>query len=180
MPEDFSRRVSANASDVNGDLIPDATIEWYVNDAFAGSGDGAGHSSIEVLDSSATIAVKAKVGDLVQGPVKLGPQQAEYNFHFDREVHPRWRSFVMKHFPALVGIVFILLALALVFTFQKPTPLQVHVLLALFALGGGGFGGEIAGFINADLTLSAKLKISAGGAAAIFVLLYFFVPAGSG
>jgi hypothetical protein len=49
----------------------------------------------------------------------------------------------------------------------------------MFSLGGGGFGGEIAGFINADLTLGQKLKITAGGAAAIFVLLYFFVPAGT-
>jgi hypothetical protein len=83
----------------------------------------------------------------------------------------------MKHFPALVGIIFVLLALAYAFAFQKPTPPQVYFLLALCSVAGGGFGGEIAGFIKTDLTLSSKLTISAAGAFAIFVLLYLFVPA---
>jgi hypothetical protein len=86
----------------------------------------------------------------------------------------------MKHFPALAGIFFILLAVILVFVFDNPNRLQTQVVLAMFALGGGGFGGEISGFIKTDLTLGTKLKIAAGGAAAIFVVLFFFVPAGAG
>jgi hypothetical protein len=178
MPSDFARRISVTVVDSNGESIPGATIAWYLNDTDAGSATG-GRSSLEVFDSSAAVSVRAIVGNEVQGPVKLAASQDNFEFRFDLQLHSQWWQFMMKHFPAIVGIVFILLALTLTFSFQTPTPLQVHVLLAMFALGGGGFGGEIAGFINADLTLSTKLKITAGGAAAIFVLLYFFVPAGS-
>lgn len=181
MADAFSRRVSVTATDKNRERIAGAVFQWYVNGVTGGEGNSdGGFSSYEVLDPAATISVSATVAGVTQGPEKLDAATPEYEFRFlEKVVHPLWRQFFMKHFPAFVGIVFILLALALVFIFPNPQPLQKHLILAVFALGGGGFGGEIAGFLKADLTMSSKLTISAGGAAAIFVLLYFFFPAGS-
>ena len=85
----------------------------------------------------------------------------------------------MKHFPALIGVLFILLGLGLAFYFGCPNTLQQRLVLATFALGAGGFGGEIAGFLKVDLSLTQKATISAGGAMAVFIILFFFVPAGS-
>ncbi len=85
----------------------------------------------------------------------------------------------MKHFPAIVGIVFILLTVILAMTIQHPSPFQIHVMLATLALGAGGFAGEFAGYLVANITLGRKLAVTAGGAMAIFALLFFFVPAGT-
>jgi len=176
----FSRRVSATAKDLNGELIKGVDFNWFVNGESAGTGKTSeGHSTIEVLDANAVISVSAVFGGTTKGPVVLANDQTLYSFIFETTIHSSREQFAMKHFPAIIGIVFILLAVVLVFVFGKPTALQTHVVLALFALGGGGFGGEIAGFLNVNLTLTQKLTISAGGAAAIFVLLYFFVPAGA-
>ena len=86
-------------------------------------------------------------------------------------------SFMSKHFPASVGICFVLIATALTFSFSDPTALQTHVILAMFSLGGGAFAAEIPGIINIDLNLGQQVVIGATGAAAIFVILFFFVPA---
>lgn len=88
--------------------------------------------------------------------------------------------FMKDHFPALIGIGFVLIAVVLAFAFPAPTPLQVHILLAVLSLGGGAFASEIPGLIRVDLTLGQKFVIGATGAMAIFVILYFAVPAGAG
>ena len=82
-----------------------------------------------------------------------------------------------KHFPAFVGIFFVLIAIILAFSFPEPTPLQIRVILAVLSLGGGAFGTEISGMIKVNLSLGEKFVIGATGAAAIFVILYFAVPA---
>jgi hypothetical protein len=173
----FARRVAATIRDSNGDLIKGASITWWVNGIEVGSAVSAdGHSSIEVGPQD-EVAVGGFYGDRSFGPEKLANDQQAYEFRVPIETHPMWRQFFMKHFPAIIGIVFMLLAIALVVSLSHPTPLQAQLILATFALGGGGFAGEIAGKIDTTLTLGKKLVVSAGGAAAFFVILYFFVPA---
>jgi hypothetical protein len=90
------------------------------------------------------------------------------------------QPFYRKHFGALAGIAFVAAALILAFTFDNPTPLQKQLILVTAALGGGGFSMEFAHRIKANLSLGQKLTVAAGGAAAVFVILYFFTPAGAG
>jgi hypothetical protein len=178
--QQFARRIAVTARDSNGELLKGVSISWSVNGTTVGGGiQSDGHCSIELHDASAVVAVTATYDGHTLGPVILAQGLDAYEFEFDLVIHPKWKQFFMKHFPAIIGIAFILLAVLLGFVYQAPTPLQTHILLGLFSIGGGGFGGEIAGFIKTDLTLGRKLAISAGGAAAIFVLLYFFVPAGT-
>lgn len=180
MNNSFSRRIDVTARDSNGELVRGADFEWFVGCESVGSGHQSdGHSCLEVSDPNASVAVSAILDGERKPAVTLAHDQNFYEFVFDVAIHPTWKDFAMKHFPALIGIFFILLAVVLAFVFQEPNTLQTRILLATFALGGGGFGGEIAGFINTDLTLGEKLKISAGGACAIFVILFFFVPAGA-
>jgi hypothetical protein len=176
----FPRRISVNVLDASGEPIPGAEITWYVNGVNAGAGIRAnGRSTLDVLDSSAKVAVQALYRGALIGPVKLAQDQQSYDFEFPVTIHPRWREFAMKHFPALIGVFFILLTLILAFVFGCPNTLQSRLLLATFALGAGGFGGEIAGFLRVNLSLLQKTKISAGGAMAVFIVLFFFEPAGS-
>jgi hypothetical protein len=88
------------------------------------------------------------------------------------------QPFAQKHFPALVGIAFLVLTLALAFAFAHPNRLQRQLILSMAALGGGAFSLEFAKRIDANMSLGKKLSIIAGGAGAVFVILYFFVPAG--
>jgi hypothetical protein len=49
----------------------------------------------------------------------------------------------------------------------------------MFAIGGGGVASEIPGLLKVDMTLGSKFAIAASGALALFVILYFAVPAGT-
>jgi len=177
--EPFPRRIGVTAKDANNDLIDGVVFAWFIDNQPAGEQISNGNGALEVLSPVAVVSVKATYNGESQGPVKLALDQKTYEFRFDLQIHPRGKEFSMKHFPALIGIFFILLAVGLAFAFNNPSSFQRQVVLAMLSLGAGGFGGEIAGFIKADLTLGNKLAVSAGGAAAIFVLFYFFLPAGT-
>jgi hypothetical protein len=82
-----------------------------------------------------------------------------------------------RHFPAVIGIFFVGISIILAFVFTNPNTLQTKIILAVLSLGGGAFGTEISGMIKVDLSLGSKFVIGATGAAAIFVILYFAVPA---
>lgn len=173
----FPRRIDVRATDRYGQPLRGVIFDWYIDGEHAGTTSSDGQANLEIDSIAAIVSITARYDDQSRS-VKLAPDQTTYTFSFDVSAYPYWREFGMKYFPALAGIVFIIIAIILAFTFGEPNDLQRHLILAMFALGGGGFGGEIAGFINVNMKLGTKLTIAAGGAAAIFVLLYFFVPAG--
>ena len=47
----------------------------------------------------------------------------------------------------------------------------------MLALAGGGVGAVIPGFLDVSMKAGAKLALRAGGALAVFVVLYFWSPA---
>jgi hypothetical protein len=64
--------------------------------------------------------------------------------------------------------------------FRSGPPLtdqQFEILRSLLALAGGGVGAVIPGFLDVNLTAGTKLVLRAGGALAVFVVLYFWSPA---
>jgi len=109
--------------------------------------------------------------------VTIDPKTARPIYTLRRSCAVLVLNFLERRFGTVVGIAFILIATALAFLVSEPTALQTRIILAIFALGGGGFGSEIAGSIIVDLTIGNKLAISAAGAAGIFVILFFAVPA---
>jgi hypothetical protein len=176
----FPRRLALEARDSNGELLAGTSFSWLLDGVPGGEAkDTDGHCSIEVTNPSVVITASASYPGQEAKSVTLAGDLQVYRFTYPVRLHPRWSYFAMKHFPGLVGIFFVLLAVALVFVFKDPTALQTRVLLGLFSLGGGGFGGEFARRLKADVTLGKQLVISAGGAAAIFVILYLAVPAGT-
>jgi hypothetical protein len=81
-----------------------------------------------------------------------------------------------KHFPGLTGIAFLLLAIYLAFS-GETTIFQKRIILATFALAGAGLATELTGFLRVQLSFGTKLAIQAGGALAVFIILYLLVPA---
>jgi hypothetical protein len=72
------------------------------------------------------------------------------------------------------GVVFVLTILTLSLKFPNPTPFQFNTFRTVLALAAGGVAAMIPGF----LTVTVKNWVRAGGALAVFVLVYFYSPAG--
>jgi len=77
----------------------------------------------------------------------------------------------------LFGIAFLVAILALVVKIPGPTPTQFTVFRIIIALGGAAFSMALTGFLTIQLNLPKGGQIVAGGALAVFVVLYFYSPA---
>ncbi len=72
------------------------------------------------------------------------------------------------------GVIFVVVLLILAVKFPNPTPFQYTVFRIVLALAAGGVAAMIPGF----LTLEVSKWLRAGGALAVFVVVYFYSPAG--
>ena len=77
----------------------------------------------------------------------------------------------------IFGVIFIIAMLALALKFPKPTSFQYSVFRTTFSLAAAGVAAMIPGFINLEVNPSLGLLIRAGGALAVFVIVFFFNPA---
>jgi hypothetical protein len=75
------------------------------------------------------------------------------------------------------GCVALATVLWLGFRAETLTEQQFEILRIVFALAGGGVGAVIPGFLDVNMKAGAKLALRAGGALAVFVVLYFWSPA---
>lgn len=76
----------------------------------------------------------------------------------------------------IFGTVFVATLLIVNMAIPDPTPTQWETFRIILAIAAGGVGAMIPGFLNVQVTPSAKFAISAGGALAVFVIVYFFHP----
>ena len=75
------------------------------------------------------------------------------------------------------GCVAIGVVLWLAFRGQTINEQQFEILRIVLALAGGGVGAVIPGFLDVGMKAGVKLALRAGGALAVFVVLYFWSPA---
>ncbi|MEM7183488.1 MAG: hypothetical protein AAF518_21450 [Spirochaetota bacterium] len=71
------------------------------------------------------------------------------------------------------GVVFLLLLLGVVLFFKHPTEFQKNIITIVLALAGAG----VAAMLPGSLRITANNYVKAGGAIAVFIIIYFFVPA---
>ncbi len=71
------------------------------------------------------------------------------------------------------GVIFVTALLVLAVKFPEPTSFQYMVFRIVLALAAGGVGAMIPGFLKVEV----KPGIRAGGALAVFVIVFFFNPA---
>lgn len=72
------------------------------------------------------------------------------------------------------GVVFVLLIMAIALWLPNPTPFQYTVFRIVLALAAAGVAAMLPGFLE----VTVKTWIRAGGALAVFVIVYFYSPAG--
>jgi hypothetical protein len=75
------------------------------------------------------------------------------------------------------GVVFIAAILVIVLAVPNPTIPQWRVFCVVLALAAGGAATTLTGMMRVDLHFGKRIAIGATGALAVFVVVYFFVPA---
>jgi VIT1/CCC1 family predicted Fe2+/Mn2+ transporter len=75
------------------------------------------------------------------------------------------------------GVVFISVILVLTVVLPPQNRFQARVFSVVLALAAGGFGTVLSGILNARLQFGKRVTIGATGALAVFVIVYFFMPA---
>lgn len=78
-----------------------------------------------------------------------------------------------RHLAFAFGVVFVIVLLVLATLVPNPTPFQYTVFRIVLALAAGGVAAMIPGF----LTVTVPNFLRAGGALAVFVIVYFYSPA---
>lgn len=76
-----------------------------------------------------------------------------------------------------IGVALLLLVIGIAFKISDPTTFQFRIFAGVFAISMAAFGLGLSGMLKADINFEKRLAISATGALAIFVLVYFFAPA---
>jgi len=151
----------------------------YVGKASSASGNAGTLYTFQIDDTAADLGLKAEYKGEDPQNVTLSQGTNEWDFSFNNvEVPmPRDKSFWEEHLPGLIGVPLLLISIVLAVIFGTPTGYQRQVFVATLAIAVAGVGSEIPGFLNVNLTLGQKLSVTAAGALAIFVLVFFFVPA---
>ena len=85
-------------------------------------------------------------------------------------------NFAKKHPAFVFGVAFLLIILVLVLVVKEPSPLQTRVFIAGLAIAMGGIASQIPGLLRVKMSIGKQLAITASGALAVFVILYFFGP----
>jgi len=74
------------------------------------------------------------------------------------------------------GLAFLVILLIIAIYIPYPTKFQIFVFRVVLALAAAAFGSVIPGFLKLKLPISKKALISAGGALALFVIVYSLNP----
>lgn len=77
----------------------------------------------------------------------------------------------------IFGVTFVVALIVLAIKFPHPTPFQYNVFRIVLSLAAAGAAAMIPGFINIQVNPTTGLLIRAGGALAVFVVVFFFNPA---
>jgi len=77
----------------------------------------------------------------------------------------------------IFGVIFVTALLLFVLFVPNPTPPQFEVIRIVLALAAGGVAAMIPGLLKLQLGEGANLTVRAGGALAVFAIVYFYSPA---
>ncbi|HXI86951.1 MAG TPA: hypothetical protein VNH64_05800 [Parvularculaceae bacterium] len=161
--------------DRNGAGVDGANFYFYAGDTLLGSTESAqGRASFQIDNSNAAIKVVMKYKGITQEAL-LAQGQTSYDFKINKVVKS---DFLKDNLPVWIGLALLLIGAAIAFIKKEPSAFQKQIILVFISLGGGGVGSVIPGFLKLNLTMGQKFAVAAAGAMAIFVITFFFVPAG--
>jgi hypothetical protein len=176
----LQRVVRVEARDRDGALIEGARFNIYINNTLTASTEGGnGFATVHVDNPKADIKVEA-LYDRYRREIRIAGNADVMPIRFP-EVKYMPADIKSQHkFETVAfycGIVFLLLAVVLAISIPNPTSFQLRVFTGFFSIAVGAFSIKLTGMLSVRMTFGTKVLISATGALAVFVLIYFFVPA---
>jgi hypothetical protein len=163
-----ARIIDIFVRDRSGHLIPGVSIKFAIDGRPAGEVNGSeGRGRIELPETNkkpVAVTVSYRGEDKTS---KIAYGQDSFEFRYDVDIGPT------KHIALWSGIGLIILAVVLAFYYKDPNPLQTKIIQGLFSVGLGGVATELTGFLNVDMKFGTRLVIGAGGALAVFIVLWF-------
>lgn len=176
------RAVTIDVRDKNQRFVSGATVEMWANGKLVTSAEHITKAAtFHVNDPAIPLRFVARY-DGQQSSIDLAQDTWDYAISLnDLELKPEElakKSFLENHLAFIFGVIGLAAAIILAICFpnqERPDLYKYFAILA--ALSGGGVASEIPGFLNLQYTPSKKLLIAAGGALAVFVIMYFFKPA---
>ena len=76
----------------------------------------------------------------------------------------------------IFGVTFVVVMLIIAVSIKAPTDFQVFVFRVVLALAASGIGAIVPGFLHVEWKPKTKLCIRAGGAIALFLIVYLINP----
>ena len=95
-------------------------------------------------------------------------------YGFDNQVTPKSSTKLNTVLSYIFGAVMVLVVLSIALAVPDPSPFQRRVFWAILAMALAGVASVIPGFI--EVNLRKWVGVVAGGALAVFVIVYFFAP----
>ncbi|NYZ12180.1 hypothetical protein HL658_06435 [Azospirillum sp. RWY-5-1] len=97
---------------------------------------------------------------------------------FSIPIHQRDNNMTQtaERWAVIVGCIFVAIAIFLGFYFDNQSSLQNRIIISVLSIGLASFGSTIIGVLKVEMKLGQRLAVTAAGALAIFVLLFFFGP----
>jgi hypothetical protein len=175
------RSVTIDVRDRNHRFVSGASVEMYASGRFIAAADNITKAAtFHVNDPEAPLRFVATYGKQ-SGSVNLAAGTWDYEIILeDLELAAETPSlrFVERHLVFIFGASGIIVTILLAILFPNTQRPDLYKYLAILAaLSGGGIASEIPGFLSLRYSPSRKLLIAAGGALAVFVIMYFFKPA---
>lgn len=181
---DVTRRIHVFARSEDNYPLLNSEIEAFIGDVSAGKNtQNNGQATMTITGPPGPVKVVVRYEDKVEERL-LAEGQENITIDFsgvrlgltpeDRRAEARMAFFKDK-FTVLLGVVMLIAALALVFTFDKTNTLQEWAIRVTISLAAGGIASGIPGTLGVNLGWAGKLGITAGGALAVLAMT-FLVP----
>ncbi len=161
--------------DRNGTPIPGATVQALVQGELVAEATtrGTADSPVRLQFTSEIRVIDLKaIARGFEKRVTVDAESGGYRFDFKEVTMPRpvdWEKIVAVAF----GVLFVGTMLVIAIKFPNPTPFQYTTFRIVLALACAGVASVIPGVLNVNV----GTWLRAGGALAVFVVVYFYSPA---
>lgn len=196
------RTITIFVKDSRGNPLPGATVSFSVDGMAAGVVPGATSEGRGRIDPplESDVEVSAEYEGVTKGPVKLSPEACSYTFTFgvigEYTQMPFLKGLVIliigvcifsyivylansvELAPIVIGLMLLFICIGIVFSINDLNKLQQQMLRSMFSLSLGAVASGIPGILNVKISLGSQVAIAATGAIAVWLIVFFFKPAG--